>query len=340
MMGVQEFGEVNGTPVFEIAIASKAGASAKIITWGASVRDLIVPSRPGPQRVVLGLNTLADYQAYASHMGAIAGRFANRIAGGKFTLDGVGYQLVCNQGGVHSQHGGGKPFGFGVRPWTLVSHGPSSVTLKLHSPDGDAGYPGAMDVLCTYTLLEPSTLRVELRAVSDKPTVINLCHHSYFNLDGSKTILDHELMLPCQFRTPNHADLIPTGEIVAVVGTAWDFLVPQKIGARSTLYDANYLIDALPDVATGLTHCATVRSRKNGLALEVYTSEPCVQFYDAAKLAPPVAGLDGVMYRAHAGLCLEPQAIPDSPNRRHFSDCVLRPDGEYRQVTEYRFGSY
>lgn len=336
-MNVHVFGEIDGAPILEIAIASRAGASAKIITWGASVRDLIVPSKNGPQRVVLGLNTLADYQSYASHMGAIAGRFANRLAGGRFTLDGAQHQLPLNQAGKNSLHGGGKGLGFGVRPWKLIAHDEHSVTLGLHSPDGDAGYPGAMDVTCVYTLAEPATLRVELRATSDKPTIVNLAHHSYFNLDGSENILDHELTLPCQFRTPNDADLIPTGEIVAVAGTAWDFREARTIGGRGELYDANYLIDAMPDPISGMAHAAHVHSRKNGLSLDLFTSEPCVQFYDAAKLSPPVPGLDGVRYGAHAGFCLEPQVTPDAPNRRHFNNCVLRPDAEYTQKTEYRF---
>ena len=334
-MSVHVFGECDGVPVLEIAIASKAGASAKILTWGATVRDLIVPSRDRPQRVVLGLNSVADYQAHSAHMGAIAGRFANRIARGRFALAGQAFQLGLNDG-RNSLHGGGR--GFGVRPWKLLSHAENSVTLGLHSPDGDGGYPGAMDVTCICTLAEPATLCFELKATCDKATIVNLAHHSYFNLDGSPDILDHEIMLPCSFRTPTDDELIPTGEIAAVAGTSWDFLAPRKIGARDTLYDGNFVIDAEPSPETGLAHCATVRSLKNGLALEVHTTEPCVQFYDGAKMNTPVAGLDGRRYGAHAGFCLEPQVMPDAPNRRHFNACVLMPDSEYRQVTQYRFG--
>ena len=334
-MSVHVFGECDGVPVLEITIASQAGATAKILTWGATVRDLAVPSRNGPQRVVLGLNSVADYQAHSAHMGAIAGRFANRIARGRFALAGQAFQLGLNDG-RNSLHGGGH--GFGVRPWKLVAHDAHSVTLGLHSPDGDGGYPGAMDVTCIYTLAEPATLRVELKAVCDKATIVNLAHHSYFNLDGSADILDHEIMLPCSFRTPIDGELIPTGEIAAVAGTSWDFLTPRKIGARDTLYDGNFVIDAEVSPETGLAHCATVRSLKNGLAMAVHTTEPCVQFYDGAKMNTPVPGLDGVRYGAHAGFCLEPQVMPDAPNRRHFNTCVLMPESEYRQVTEYRFG--
>ena len=335
-MGVHVFGEAGGVPVLEIAIASKAGASAKVITWGAVVRDLIVPSATGPQRVVLGLNSLADYQAHSPHMGAIAGRFANRIAHGRFTLDGQACQLPLNQAGKHSLHGGGQ--GFGVRPWKLVRHDAASVTLALHSHAGDAGYPGAMDVTCTYALTEPATLRVELVATCDAPTIVNLAHHSYFNLDGSQDILDHELTIPSGFRTPTDADLIPTGEITSVTGTPHDFRIAQKIGGRGAVYDGNYMIEAWPSPGTGLAHAASVGSRVNGLTMQLHTSEPCVQFYDGAKIRCPVPGLGGLTYGAHAGLCLEPQVAPDAPNRRQFPSCVLRPDAEYRQVTEYRFG--
>lgn len=335
-MSAHVFGDIGGVPVLEIAIASKGGASAKIITWGAVVRDLIVPGSNGPQRVVLGLDSLADYQAHSPHFGAIAGRFANRIAHGRFTLDGRQHQLPLNQAGKHSLHGGGQ--GFGVRPWKLLKHDAASVTLTLHSPDGDAGYPGAMDVTCVYTLAEPATLRVELLATCDAPTIVNLAHHSYFNLDGSPDILGHQLMIPSSFRTPTDADLIPTGEIASVSGTTYDFRVAQKVGGRGQTYDGNYMIDAWPSPATGLAHAASVQSLLNGLEMQVFTSEPCVQFYDGAKINCPVPGLGGVSYGAHAGLCLEPQVVPDAPNRRHFPSCVLRPDGQYRQVTEYRFG--
>ena len=337
-MSAHVFGEVDGIPVLEVTIASKAGASAKIITWGAVLRDLVVPSRNGPQRVVLGLNTLADYQAHSPHMGATAGRFANRIAHGRFELDGHTHQLPLNFLGKHSLHGGGKGFGFGVRPWKLMSHDEHSVTLHLHSPDGDAGYPGAMDVTCIYTLAEPAILRVVMSATCDAPTIVNLAHHSYFNLDGSPDILGHEITIPSGLRTPTDAELIPTGEITSVAGTPWDFRQPHTVGGRGVVYDGNYMIEAMPSLRDNLAHAASARSPKNGLSMQVFTTEPCVQFYDGAKINCPVPGLGGARYGAHAGLCFEPQVTPDAPNHRHFPSCVLRPDQEYKQVTEYRFG--
>jgi aldose 1-epimerase len=181
-------------------------------------------------------------------------------------------------------------------------------------------------------------LRVELAAVSDRPTVVNLTQHAYFNLDGSPDILDHELTLLSEFYTPADGELIPTGEIRSVAGAPYDFRSPRVVRDPSgAAYDVNFVAAREPD-ADGLAPIAMLRSPRNGLALSLFSTEPGVQFYDAAKLDCPVPGLDAARYGPHAGLCLEPQAFPDSPNRRHFSDCVLRPDSEYRHVSEYRFG--
>jgi aldose 1-epimerase len=334
-MSVHVFGEVDGVPVVEVDIASKAGATAKILSWGAVLRDLVVPTPRGPQRVTLGLNTLADYKAHSPSFGAVPGRFANRIANGSFTLDGAVYFLDRKPNEKHTLHGG--PHGFGKRVWQLGKHDASSVMLTLRSPDDDSGFPGNLQATCIYRLMEPAILRVELSAVCDKPTVVNLTQHAYFNLDGSADILDHELMLNCDFYTPTDAELIPTGEIRAVAGTPYDFRKPRPVRNESgTTYDTNFIAARQPG-EDGLAHMATLRSPKNGLRLELHTSEPGVQFYDAAKLNCPAPGLDGVHYGAHAGLCLEPQLFPDSPNRRHFSNCVLRPDEEYRHFSEFRF---
>ena len=337
-MSAHVFGQIDGAPVFEVTIASGAGASAKILTYGAVVRDLVVPtSSSGLQRVALGLNTIEDYVAYSPSFGAVPGRFANRIANGRFTLDGVAYQLDRKPGQKHTLHGG--PHGFGHRIWKLGAYDGSSVELTLESPDGDAGFPGALTATCVYRLLEPATLRIELSAVSDRPTVINLTSHTYFNLDGSPDILDHEVRLFADFYTPADAELIPTGEIRAVAGTPYDFRQPRPVrNPTGTAYDTNF--DAANELdEEGLAQIATVRSPKNGLSLNLFSTEPGVQFYSAAPLNVPVPGLGGAHYDgAHAGLALEAQAFPDSPNRRHFTDCVLRPDDEYRHVTEFRFG--
>ncbi|MBV8106399.1 MAG: galactose mutarotase [Hyphomicrobiales bacterium] len=336
-MSAEIFGRIDGAPVYEVAIASKAGASARILSWGAVLRDFVAPTPNGPQRVVLGLNSIEDYLNHSPHFGAVPGRFANRIANGRFTLDGVDYQLDRKPGQKHTLHGG--PNGFGHRLWTLVASDAASASLSLSSPDGDAGFPGALTATCVYRMLEPATLRVELSAVSDRPTIVNLTQHSYFNLDGSPDILDHEITIFADFYTPADADLIPTGEIRAVAGTPYDFRSTRPVRHPDAIaYDTNFVAfrQRGPD---GLAPVALVRSPINGLSMALFSTEPGVQFYDAATLKCPAPGLDGARYGAHAGLCLEPQAFPDSPNRRHFTDCALRPGEEYRHVSEFRFST-
>src|ERR1700749_377900 len=334
-MSANAFGQIDQAPVFEVTIASQAGASAKILTWGAVVRDLVVPASNGLQRVVLGLNTLDDYLNYSPSFGAVPGRFANRIANGRFVLDGVAYELERKPGQKHTLHGG--PHGFNHKIWKLGAYDTSSVELVLESPDGDAGFPGNLTATCVYRLLEPATLRVELSAVSDRPTVVNLTQHSYFNLDGSPDILDHELTLFADFYTPADSELIPTGEIRAVAGAPYDFRGPRAVRDPAlTRYDTNF-VAALQWDEDGLAQIAALRSPKNGLTMSLLSTEPGVQFYSAAPLNVPVPGLNGQKYGAHAGLALEPQAFPDSPNRRHFTNCVLRAEDEDQRASGFRF---
>lgn len=334
-MHAHVFGEINGVPVMEVEIGSKAGARAKILTYGAVLRDLLVPTSSGPQRVTLGLNSIEDYLAHSPSFGAVPGRYANRIANGRFAIDGKEYQLARRAGEKHTLHGG--PNGYGARIWKLGARTDTSVTLTLDSPDGDSGFPGHLQAVCVYSFVEPATLRVELSATCDAPTIINLTQHAYFNLDGSADILDHELTLACDFYTPTDSELIPTGEIRAVAGSAYDFRRPRSVrNAEGVTYDTNF-VASLPRGEDGMAWIATLRSPKNGLSLELHSTEPGVQIYDAAKLNCPVPGLDGARYGAHAGLAMEPQAFPDSPNRRHFTDTVLRPEDEYRHVSEFRF---
>ncbi len=334
-MAVHVFGMIGDSPVMEVEIRSQAGARAKILTYGAVLRDLVIPTPSGEQRVTLGLNSIEDYIAHSPSFGAVPGRFANRIANGQFTLDGHRYQLDRKPGDKHTLHGG--PKGFGKRIWKLKGNEPDAVHLELESPDGDSGFPGNLTATCTYRFVEPATLRVELGAVSDKSTIINLTQHAYFNLDGSPDILDHQLQLGCSFYTPTDEELIPTGEIRSVAGGAFDFREPRTVrNPQGQFYDTNFVLAATPG-RDGLAWAATLRSPKSGVSLELHTTEPGVQVYDSAKLDCPVPGLDGAKYGAHAGLCLEPQVFPDSPNRRHFPACVLRPDEEYRHVSEFRF---
>ena len=338
------FGTLGDCPVHEVTLET-ASARARVIEYGAVLRDLEIRRADGTwQRVVLGLETLEDYRQHSPHFGAIAGRYANRIAGGRFVLDGSVYQLPCNQAGKHSLHGGGE--GFGKRCWTILSQDAASVTLGLVSPAGDAGYPGALTATCRYHLTG-ATLRIELAAITDAPTVVNMCNHSYFNLDGSADILDHDLCVRANIMTPVDADLIPDGSLAPVSGTPFDFRIPRPIrhaaedGSRFW-YDHNYVLrrDRREPDASGLdlAQAAVLSSAKSALVMETWTTANCVQVYDSAKMNVPVAGLGGAQYGPCAGLCLETQAAPDSPNLPHLPSTVLRPGEVYRHITEYRFG--
>jgi aldose 1-epimerase len=342
-MTITTIGTFEGQDVHEIALRNAAGMTANIMTWGAVVRDMHVPRRGGTQRVVLGFDSFEPYPAHSPHFGAIAGRFANRIDRGAFMLDGAKVQVTLNQndppgpGGVPKHHLHGGKAGFGKRLWTILASSPDSVTLALASADGDEGYPGNLVATCVYTLAAPATLRVELTATTDKPTIVNLAHHSYFNLDGSADVGGHLLTLDADFRTPTDADLIPTGEILSVAGSPHDFrqakpMAQQDAGAR-VRFDGNFVRSG-----AGFGRCARVESPVNGLSLECWTDQPAIQFYDGAKVNVAPDGLGGARYGAFAGFCLEPQRFPDSPNRPHFTDVTLRPGEVYRQLTEYRFG--
>jgi aldose 1-epimerase len=334
-MSVHGFGHVDDHAVLRMEIASEAGARANILTWGAVLQDLVVPSAAGPRRVTLGLTRIEDYVAHSPSFGAVPGRYANRIANGRFRLDGVDHELARQFGSNHTLHGG--PEGFGQRVWKLGDHGESHVTLTYESPDGESGFPGNMLATCVYRLLEPATLRVELTATCDRPTIVNLTQHAYFNLDGSPDVRDHELALECDFYTPTDDELIPTGEILGVAGTAFDFRRSRPLrNPEGQTYDVNF-VAARERGPNGLAKIATLHSLKSGLTMELHSTEPGVQVYDSNGLDCPVAGLDGARYGRFAGLCLEPQAFPDSPNRRHFTDVVLRADDEYRHISEFRF---
>ncbi|MCC2652244.1 MAG: galactose mutarotase [Microvirga sp.] len=305
-MSIERFGSLNGQDVLQVSLTGPDGMEMKVLTWGAVVRDLVVPSAAGQQRVVLGLNSVEDYVAHSPYFGAIVGRHANRIGGACFTLDGETYRLDANEG-RNQLHGG--TMGFGTRLWSPVDHSDTSVTLSLVSEDGDMGYPGRLMATCTYTLLPSCGLRIVLEATCDQPTPVNLTTHGYFNLDGSADILAHHLMIAADYTTPTRPDLIPTGEIRRVANTGYDFL----------------------------RHAATLASMKSGVSMELWTTEPGVQFYDGHLMDIPVEGLGGVRYGRHGGLCLEPQRFPDSPNKAYFPSSLVMPGQVSRQVSELRF---
>ncbi len=323
---MSDFGTLeDGTPIELIAIESDA-LRAEILTYGAIVRDLRHEACAHP--LVLGLNSARDYQHHSPYFGAIAGRYANRIRGGRFVLGEREYRLTRNQDGRHTLHGG-KP-GFGQRVWSVHARERNAVTLALTSADGEQGFPGRMAVRCTYRL-EGECLALELTASTDAPTVVSLAGHSYFNLDGSERIDGHRLAIAAQRRTPTDAELIPTGEIVGVEGTRFDLRAARTIAGEA--FDANFC------VAERRHREPRPLARLGGAALEmeVASTEPGLQLYTGDKIDCPVAGLEGRRYGARAGLCLEPQDWPDAPNHPEFPPAVLMPGETYRQVTEYRF---
>ncbi|MBA3430437.1 MAG: galactose mutarotase [Actinobacteria bacterium] len=320
----------------------------KIITYGGIIQSLRVPNREGRSRnVVLGFDNLGDYVTNNSpYFGAIIGRYANRIAGGQFTLDGVTYDLPKNNG-PNTLHGG--PKGFHTKVWKAeeVVHD-NSVGLRLHytSPNGEQGFPGRLRTKVTYTLTEHNSLRMRYRATTNKPTVVNLTNHSYFNLagEGSGTIYNHKLRLNADHYTPVDPTLIPTGEIAPVEGTPFDFREPKRIGARirhdhpqilvGRGYDHNYVLNG---DSGRLRHAAWVNEPRSGRVLQILTTEPGVQFYSGNFLDGTLVGPSGNVYRMSDGFALETQHYPDSPNQRHFPSTVLRPGGEYRSTTVFRF---
>ncbi|GAB2912868.1 aldose epimerase family protein [Nonomuraea fastidiosa] len=304
----------SGRQVEQVELSS-GRLRAEVLTYGAIVRTLEVSGR----NVVLGLDTLDDYRTRSRYFGAVVGRYGNRIAGGRFTLDGTEYRLPVNNG-PNSLHGGTE--GFDSKVWTIADRGDASVTLTLVSPDGDQGYPGTLTASVTYTL-EDDALRIDYTAETDAPTVVNLTNHSYFNLKGvgEGDILDHVIRMEADHYLPVDADKIPTGELAPVKGTPFDFTEPHTVGERyDGAYDHCFVLNGGITVAAG------------GLTMEVTTTEPGVQFYAGSML-------DGVEtpYGPFAGLCLETQHFPDSPNQPQFPSTVLRPGERRTSTTTYRF---
>ncbi len=324
----------DGDEIHEIALAA-GDLNVRVITLGAVIRDVRLAGIDHP--LVLGFDGLDDYLKHSPHFGAVVGRSANRIAGGRFSLDGRDYQLPLNEKGRNHLHGGSH--GFGTRPWRLVDHNAASVTLAIDSPDGEEGYPGAVTVKLRYIVEAPATLSMEIEATTDRPTLVNLAQHSYFNLDGSPTILDHQARIFANAYTPTDADDIPTGEIVAVAGSVYDFRalrpIRQTRGGEQVVFDKNFVIDRAK-AAEPRPH-ARLQSPKNGLILDIASTEPGCQFYDGYMMAVPVPGLEGRTYPVNGGCCFEPQLFPDAPNHPGFPSSILRPGETYRQSTHYAF---
>lgn len=335
-----------GAAVDLYTLTNSAGMSAVITNYGGIVVSLFTPDRDGRLADVnLGFDTLAEYFDKSPYFGALIGRFGNRIAGGKFSLNGVEYTLAQNDGSNHL-HGG--RVGFDKVVWQAQAQSTEqgeALTLTYTSPDGEEGYPGALTVTVTYTLTEANELRIDYVAQTDQATVLNLTNHAYFNLkgEGQGDILGHELTLTATAFTPVNANLIPTGQIAPIAGTPLDFTRPAIIGERIDQddvqlkrgggYDHNY---CLSHAAGELALAARVYEPQTGRVMEVFTTQPGVQLY-TGNFMRDIPGKNGHIYPKRGGFCLETQHYPDSPNQPSFPSAVLEPGQQYRHTTVYKF---
>lgn len=333
----------DGADVKIYTLANSKGMVVKVTEYGGIITELWVPDRNGrPGNVVLGFDNLDRYVKGHPFFGAITGRVANRIARGKFNLDGRDYTLAVNNGPNHL-HGGLK--GFDKRVWkSRPLRGLSSevaVEFTYVSADGEEGYPGTLTTTVVYTLTDDNELRIDYTATTDKATIVNLTNHSYFNLGESGSILDHVLMIHADRYTAADATLIPTGELAPVSGTGLDFTEPHRIGERigdymnfAKGYDHNFVLNS---GGHSLALAARVQEPKSGRVMEVWTTEPGVQLYCGNHLDGSLTGVGGAVYAQHTGFCLETQHFPDSINKPHFPSVVLRPGQTFKSTTAHRF---
>ena len=338
-----DFGALpDGTAAQLYTLTNAQGMTAKITTYGAILVSLTAPDKSGKfADVTLGYDTLDGYLSGTSYFGATVGRVANRIAKGKFTLDGKDYTLAVNNG-PNSLHGGLK--GFDKVVWKAEPQaGKAAVKFTYMSADGEEGYPGNLNVAVTYTLTDENAIQIDYTATTDKDTPLNLTNHSYFNLAGGGEILNHKIMINASKYTPTDDTLIPTGELKNVKGTPLDFTKARAIGARITElpgtpqgYDHNYALNKSRNAKTP-TLAARVSEPTTGRVLEMSTTEPGVQFYTGNFLDGTLKGKSGAVYAIHTAFCLEAQHYPDSVNHPQFPTTILKPGQTYRQTTIYKF---
>lgn len=338
------FGTADGVPVTLYTLRN-GKAEVSIMNYGGIVQAFKVPDKNGKiGDVVLGFDNLADYVKSSPYFGALIGRYGNRIAKGKFTLDGREYSLATNNG-ANALHGGIK--GFDKVVWNaraFKSEDGPSLELTYFSKDGEEGYPGNLAVKAVYTLTSDNALKLEFTATTDKDTVANLTHHSYFNLAGEGTVLNHVVMIDADKFTPVDSGLIPTGELRPVEGTPFDFRTPTAIGARinedneqlkfANGYDHNWIIN---NYNGALRMAARVYEPTRGRVLEVFSTEPGLQFYTGNFLDGTLKGKGGWVYQFRDAFCMEPQHYPDSPNHPDFPSVVLKPGEVYHNTIVYRF---
>ena len=351
-IGTRLYGHLpDGRAVHEYTLSNGRGLVLRAINLGGIVTALECPDRDGRSaNVVLGFDNLADYAERNPNFGTLVGRYGNRIAGGRFTLDGHTHQLACNNG-ANALHGG--PTGFGKRWWAIEPvpgepDGSDALELTLTSDEGDEHYPGRLDVTVRYTLTPANEWRIDYRATATRATVVNLTHHGYYNLAGRGSALRQTLMLNASLYLPVDATLIPT-EIAEVDGTPFDFREPTRIGERIRSgspqllaaggYDHCFVIDRGGDRggARDLVHAARLADPASGRVMDIATTEPGIQFYSGNFLDGRLRGSGGEAYRQGDGVCLETQHFPDSPNRPEFPSTVLRPGETFQSTTVHRF---
>jgi aldose 1-epimerase len=327
------FGVTDDQEVSLFTLTNERGLEVSITNYGGAVVSLMAPDRNGEfSDVVLGYETLEEYVRNPRYFGGLIGRHANRIGRGKFSLNGASYQLTQNNG-VNHLHGGSR--GFDKRVWDVigvVDDGRAILRLGYSSRDGEEGYPGNLSAKVTYKLLPDNELEIDYRATTDRDTIVNLTNHSYFNLAGKGTILDHELTLHADSFTPVSEELVPTGEVKPVANTVMDFRQSRRIAQGG--YDHNFV---LRDVDAWIRPAARLFEPESGRVLEILTKEPGIQFYSGNFLDGSLIGRGGVPYEKYAGLCLEPQHFPDAPNHVNFPSTVLRPGEVYKHTSVYRF---
>ncbi|MGI9402651.1 MAG: aldose epimerase family protein [Rhizobiaceae bacterium] len=334
-MDTEQIGTTDDGNVVERCTLVGGGLTMNLLSWGCVVQDLRLESFEKP--LVLGFEKFDYYPEHSRFFGSTAGRYANRIANGRFVLDGNEYQCDQNFLGKHCLHGGSNSLG--VRNWKFTEITGDSAVLEIIDPDGEMGFPGKCEIKATFSLREGGRLHIRYEAVCDAPTLVNLAHHSYFNLAGEGDIQNHEMEIEADYFLEVDEEAIPLGEPSPVEDTEFDFRKMRRIGMTKNgelvRYDHNF---CAAGERRALTQIARVRSNSSNVEMVVSSTEPGVQFYDANKLETPVPGLIGKPYGSRAGFCLEPQIWPDSPNRSYYPQAVLRPGEQYVQETEYRFG--
>ncbi|MEL6134616.1 MAG: aldose epimerase family protein [Bacteroidota bacterium] len=341
-MSHTSFGHLpDGQEILVHTLTHESGIRARIMPWGGTVISIEVPDARGEMGdVVLGFDRLEDYLSPHPSIGTLIGRYGNRIAFGRFELEGESYQLATN---LPPHHLHGKSPGFDDVLWTVKEASETQLVLHYLSKDGEAGYPGNLDVTVIYSVTDQRGLRIRYEATTDQPTVLNLTNHSYFNLAGKGSVLDHELQVAAAHILDVDSDLVPTGNLRRVMGTPFDFQEMRRVGELidepnpileyGKGYDHNFVIDAWDEtVRLG----ATLQDPLSGRKMEVWTDQPGIQVYTANHLAD-LTGKGGIAYHPRMAICLETQHFPDSPNHPSFPNTVLRPDETYQTETEYRF---